>query len=115
MENASAAFLEAVQRSMRSIRQARRRTQDPIRPDDQSSDDTRRDHLARPDAIIAAAVENAVPRLAAAPGLTEPFPHMPRARTPGGIPSWHQQSTRDPTGSIRQVNPHPPTPPDAAP
>lgn len=61
---------------------------------------TRRDHLARPDAIIVAAVENAVPRLAAARDLTERFHEMLRARAPDALPSWIQDAAGSLLGSF---------------
>lgn len=47
-----------------------------------------RDHLARAEAVMVAAVEAAVPALAAARDLVDRFHRMLRARTPDALPAW---------------------------
>lgn len=52
-----------------------------------------RDRLARAEAVMVAAVEAAVPALAAARDLVDRFHRMLRARTPEALPAWITEAT----------------------
>lgn len=52
-----------------------------------------RDRLARAEAVMVAAVEAAVPALAAARDLVDRFHRMVRARTPDALPAWITDAT----------------------